>query len=160
MAEKKNPAAQAAKAAAAAAVTKAVKKEVKSAVKTAAKSAAKTGAKTAVKKAAASKTDTAKKKTSANAADKKTASKTADKKPAAKAASSAKTTAQNIRLSAEEKKLIQNYRKCNDVMKTMISAAVEKVAQTASAQSQAGQGGSQASGGKLDLSGLFSLLGK
>ena len=107
--------------------------------KSAAKSAAKTAAKSAVKAAV---------KTTVKAKAKSTA------KTAAKAA--AKETSQTIRLSAEEKKLIQNYRKCNEVMRTMISAAVEKVASTGAAKKDTGEDSS----GKMDLSGLFSLIGK
>jgi hypothetical protein len=56
------------------------------------------------------------------AAKKPAAKKPAAKKPAAKKAAS-------IRLSAEEKKLIQHYRKCNMVEQKLILTAVEKMSE-------------------------------
>ena len=97
---------------------------------------------------------------------------TAAKKPAAKTESTTakkKAASSSIRLSAAEKKLIENYRKCNDMTKTMISAVVEKIAGTKAA-SQTDQNGGQNQQdngllgnldlGNLDLGGLLNLFGK
>ena len=141
--------------------------------------AAKTGS-TAAKKPAAKTGSTAAKKPAA-----KTGSAAAGKKPAAKTGSTAavnkraaktgstaakkKTTSSSIRLSAAEKKLIENYRKCNDMTKTMISAVVEKIAGTkaASQTDQASGQNQQDNGllgnldlGNLDLGGLLNIFGK
>ena len=106
-----------------AAVTRASKKTDSSEKTAAAKAKEKASGKTAAaKKPAASGKTTAAKKPAASG---KT---TAAKKPAAKKPAAAKKTSSALRLSAEEKKLIQNYRKCNSVAKMMITAAVEKAA--------------------------------
>ena len=107
-----------------AAVTRASKKTDSSEKTAAAKAKEKASGKTAAaKKPAASGKTTAAKKPAASG---KT---TAAKKPAAKKPATAKKTSSALRLSAEEKKLIQNYRKCNSVAKMMITAAVEKAAE-------------------------------
>lgn len=69
----------------------------------------------------------AKKKTSSASAKKKTSSSTAKKKPTSSTAKK-KTTSNTIRLSAAEKKLITNFRKCGTLQKQIISLVVEKVA--------------------------------
>ena len=51
---------------------------------------------------------------------------TKKKKPASTAKKKPAST--SIRLSAEEKKLVQNFRKCNLIEKKLITAAVEKAA--------------------------------
>ena len=105
-------------------VSRASKKTESSEKTSAAKAKEKASGKTAAaKKPAASGKTTAAKKPAASG---KT---TAAKKPAAKKPAAAKKTSSALRLSAEEKKLIQNYRKCNSVAKMMITAAVEKAAE-------------------------------
>ena len=59
-------------------------------------------------------------------AAKKKTSQTA-KKPAAKT-SKKTSSATNLKLTAAEKKLVQNYRKCNVIEKEVISALTEKAA--------------------------------
>ena len=56
------------------------------------------------------------------------------------AAKKKKTTSSSIRLSADEKKLLQNYRKCNLIEKKQIETITEKAA------------------GGIDLSSLIGLL--
>lgn len=56
------------------------------------------------------------------------------------AAKKKKTTSSPIRLSADEKKLLQNYRKCNLIEKKLIETITEKAA------------------GGIDLSSLIGLL--
>ena len=56
------------------------------------------------------------------------------------AAKKKKTTSSSIRLSADEKKLLQNYRKCNLIEKKLIETITEKAA------------------GGIDLSSLIGLL--
>lgn len=51
---------------------------------------------------------------------------TAAKKPAA--AAKKKTSGTTLKLSAAERKLVQNYRKCNVIEKEVISALTEKAA--------------------------------
>lgn len=67
----------------------------------------------------------------------------AKKKPAAKKkkTTTAKKPSTSIRLTAAEKKLVQNYRKCNMIEKKVIDTIVEKA-------------------GDLDLSKLLGSLGK
>ena len=116
-----------------------------------AESSEKTSAAKAKEKASAEKTAAAKK----PAASGKT---TAAKKPAAKKPAAAKKTSSALRLSAEEKKLIQNYRKCNSVAKMMITAAVEKAAEKyGSDKSDKEDSGSASVPG---LESLMNLLGK
>jgi hypothetical protein len=93
-------------------------------------------------------TSTTKKKTTGTAKKKTTTAK--------------KTTSTTFRLSAEEKKLVTNYRKCNDMTKMMIRAAVEKLADKAADTSSASASGSsplEALGG-LNLDSILSMLGK
>ncbi len=91
----------------------------------------------AAKKPASS--STAKKKTSTASARKKTSSSTAAKKKTTASTARKKKTgtttakkktssSSSIRLSAAEKKLITNYRKCGTLQKQIISLVVEKVA--------------------------------
>ena len=56
---------------------------------------------------------------------------TEKKKTASKPKTTAKkkTSSASIRLSAAEKKLVQNYRKCNAIEKKVIDAAVAKAAE-------------------------------
>ena len=127
--------------------------------------AAKTGSTAAKKPAAKTESTTAKKPAA------KTGS-TAAKKPAAKTESTTakkKAASSSIRLSAAEKKLIENYRKCNDMTKTMISAVVEKIAGTkAASQTDQNAGQNQQDNGllgnldlgNLDLGGLLNIFGK
>lgn len=56
------------------------------------------------------------------------------------AAKKKKTTSSSIRLSADEKKLLQNYRKCNLIEKKLIETITEKAV------------------GGIDLSSLIGLL--
>ena len=129
-------------------------KKTESAEKTSeAKAKEKASGKTAAaKKPAASGKTTAAKKPAASG---KT---TAAKKPAAKKPAAAKKTSSALRLSAEEKKLIQNYRKCNSVAKMMITAAVEKAAEKyGSDKSDKEDSGSASVPG---LESLLNLLGK
>ena len=79
---------------------------------------------------------------------------TAAKKPAAKKPAAAKKTSSALRLSAEEKKLIQNYRKCNSVAKMMITAAVEKAAEKYGSDKD-----DKEDGGNASIPGLESLMG-
>ena len=127
-----------------AAVTRASKKTGSSEKTAAAKAKEKASGKTAAAKnpAASGKTTAAKK----PAASGKT---TAAKKPAA-----AKKTSSALRLSAEEKKLIQNYRKCNSVAKMMITAAVEKAAEKYGSDKDGKE-----DGGNASIPGLESLMG-
>ncbi len=134
-------------------VSRASKKTESSEKTSAAKAKEKASGKTAAaKKPAASGKTTAAKKPAASG---KT---TAAKKPAAKKPAAAKKTSSALRLSAEEKKLIQNYRKCNSVAKMMITAAVEKAAEKyGSDKSDKEDSGSASVPG---LESLLNLLGK
>ena len=134
-------------------VSRASKKTESSEKTSAAKAKEKASGKTAAaKKPAASGKTTAAKKPAASG---KT---TAAKKPAAKKPAAAKKTSSALRLSAEEKKLIQNYRKCNSVAKMMITAAVEKAAEKyGSDKSDKEDSGSASVPG---LESLMNLLGK
>ena len=71
----------------------------------------------------------ARKKTSSTAAKKKTTS-TAKKKTSTtakkKTTTAKKTTASTFRVSAAEKKIITNYRKCNPLVKKIIAVLAEK----------------------------------
>ena len=67
----------------------------------------------------------AKKKTSSTAAKKKTST-TAKKKTSSTAAKKKTSSASTFRLSAAEKKIITNYRKCNVLMKKLIAVLAEK----------------------------------
>ncbi|MDO4414207.1 MAG: hypothetical protein Q4C20_03950 [Erysipelotrichaceae bacterium] len=69
----------------------------------------------------------AKKKTSSSTAKKKQTSTTAKKKPASSTAKK-KTASNTVRLSAAEKKLVTDFRKCGTIQKKIISLVVEKVA--------------------------------
>ena len=142
--------------------------------------AAKTGS-TAAKKKTTAKTSSTAGKTGSTASKKKTTAKTSSTagksgSTAGKTSSSSgktgttaakkKTTSSSIRLSSAEKKLIENYRKCNDMTKTMISAIVEKIAGTKAA-SQDSSSASEENGilgsldlGNLDLGGLLNIFGK
>ena len=127
-----------------AAVTRASKNTGSAEKTAAAKAKEKASGKTAAaKKPAASGKTTAAKKPAASG---KT---TAAKKPAA-----AKKTSSALRLSAEEKKLIQNYRKCNSVAKMMITAAVEKAAEKYGSDKDGKE-----DGGNASIPGLESLMG-
>lgn len=134
-------------------VSRASKKTESSEKTSAAKAKEKASGKTAAaKKPAASGKTTAAKKPAASG---KT---TAAKKPAAKKPAAARKTSSALRLSAEEKKLIQNYRKCNSVAKMMITAAVEKAAEKyGSDKSDKEDSGSASVPG---LESLLNLLGK
>ncbi len=69
---------------------------------------------------------TAKKKTSSTTAKKKTSSSTAKKKTStAKKKTSSSTS---LKLTAAEKKLVQDYRKCNALEKKIIALLTEKAA--------------------------------
>ena len=85
-----------------------------------------------------------------------TAKKSTAKKTTAKKTSTAKktTTASSIKLTKDEKKLIQDFRKCNDVTKSMICSAVEKISATK------GAGKDSIDLGNLDLGKLTGLFGK
>ena len=129
-------------------VSRASKKTESSEKTSAAKAKEKASGKTAAaKKPAASGKTTAAKKPAASG---KT---TAAKKPAAKKPAAAKKTSSALRLSAEEKKLIQNYRKCNSVAKMMITAAVEKAAEKYGSDK-----GDKEDSGSASVPGLESLL--
>ena len=131
-----------------AAVTRASKNTGSAEKTAAAKAKEKASGKTAAaKKPAASGKTTAAKKPAASG---KT---TAAKKPAA-----AKKTSSALRLSAEEKKLIQNYRKCNSVAKMMITAAVEKAAEKYGCDKSDKEDSGSASVPGLES--LMNLLGK
>ena len=68
-------------------------------------------------------------KTSSTSARKKTSSSTAKKKPSSSTAAKKKTsTSATPRLTAAEKKLIANYRKCGTLQKQIIALIIEKVA--------------------------------
>lgn len=81
---------------------------------------------------------------------------TAKKTTTAKKAATAKKTSStaSIKLTKDEKKLIQDFRKCNDVTKSMICTAVEKVSATK------GAGKENFDLGELDLGKLSALFGK
>ena len=125
--------------------------------------------KTAAKKTAARKTSSAAAKKPASSAAKKPAS-TAAKKPASStakkpASTAAKKTSSSAqpRLSAREKQLIANYRKCGEAGKLMLDTMAEKTAGMAGKDSGSESGlgsalSSLASG--IDLSSLSSLFGK
>ena len=136
-------------------------------------------AKTTAAKKTASKTGTGAAKTSAKTTAKKPASSTAAKKPASKKPSSStaakkpasstaakKTTASaQPKLTAREKKLIQNYRKCGEAGKLMIDTLAEKTAEMggkgSGSDSESGLGSMLSSiTQNLDLSSLTGLLGK
>lgn len=78
----------------------------------------------AAKKPAASST---KKKTSSSSTARKKTS-TAKKKTGTTTARKKTSTSSTIRLTAAEKKLITNYRKCGTLQKQIISLVIEKVA--------------------------------
>ena len=131
-------------------------------------------AKTTAAKKTASKTGTGAAKTSAKTAAKKPSSSTAAKKPASSAAAkktssstaAKKTTASaQPKLTAREKKLIQNYRKCGEAGKLMIDTLAEKTAEMggkgSGSDSESGLGSMLSSiTQNLDLSSLTGLLGK
>ena len=95
------------------------------------------------KPAATKKTSTAKKSTAKTTAAKKTST---TKKTT--------TSSSTIKLTKDEKKLIQDFRKCNDVTKSMICSAVEKISTTK------GAGKDNMDLGSLDLGKLAGLFGK
>ena len=103
---------------------------------------------------ASKKTDSSEKTAAAKAKEKASGKTTAAKKPAAKKPAAAKKTSSALRLSAEEKKLIQNYRKCNSVAKMMITAAVEKAAEKYGSDKDGKE-----DGGNASIPGLESLMG-
>ncbi len=122
----------------------------------AAKTASKTGAKTAAKTAA--------KKPASGTAAKKTSSSSTAKKPAGTAAKKTAASTQP-KLTAREKKLIQNYRKCGEAGKLMIDTMAEKTAEMggkgSGSDSESGLGSVLSSiTQNLDLSSLTGLLGK
>ncbi len=96
--------------------------------------AAKTTAKKKTSTAGKKTSTTAKKKTSATArkktaaSAKKKTSTSAKKKTSTTTAKKKTTTTTTLKLSAAEKKLITNFRKCNDLEKTIITALTEKAA--------------------------------
>ena len=82
-------------------------------------------------------TSTAKKKTSTTAAKKKTTTSSSKKTGTTSAKKKTTTTAKKktstsssttLKLSAKEKKLVQNYRKCNALEKQLIEVITEKAA--------------------------------
>lgn len=79
----------------------------------------KTSSSTSSKRKTSSTASTSKKKTSSSSAKKKPASSTAKKK---------KSTSTALKLTAAEKKLITNYRKCGTLQKQIIALVIEKVA--------------------------------
>lgn len=64
-----------------------------------------------------------------------------------------KKTSSTIKLSADEKKMITSYRKCNEATKLMIRAAIEKLAENTESKKEDGKS-------DLNLSGFLNLLGK
>ena len=88
----------------------------------------KTTKKTTAKKTTAKKTSTSKKES-----DKKTSSakKTSTAKKTTAKKTTTKKTSTTIRLSKEEKALIKDYRECSELTRTLISAAVSKLAEKA-----------------------------
>ena len=85
--------------------------------------AAKKPASTAKKKTSST---TAKKKTSSTAAKKKTSSTAAKKKTSSSTAKKKTSSTTAFRVSAAEKKLLTNYRKCNALVKKVINVLAEK----------------------------------
>lgn len=84
-----------------------------------------------------------------------TKKKTTAKTGSSKASGAKKTSAQSsIKLTKDEKKLIQDFRKCNDVTKTMICSAVEKISTTK------GAGKGTLDMGSFDLGKITGLFGK
>ena len=122
-------------------------------------------AKTTAAKKTASKTGTGAAKTSAKTAAKKPSSSTAAKKPASSTAAKKTTASAQPKLTAREKKLIQNYRKCGEAGKLMIDTLAEKTAEMggkgSGSDSESGLGSMLSSiTQNLDLSSLTGLLGK
>ena len=122
-------------------------------------------AKTTAAKKTASKTGTGAAKTSAKTAAKKPSSSTAAKKPAGTAAAKKTTASAQPKLTAREKKLIQNYRKCGEAGKLMLDTLAEKTAEMggkgSGSDSESGLGSMLSSiTQNLDLSSLTGLLGK
>jgi hypothetical protein len=64
-----------------------------------------------------------------------------------------KKTSSTIKLSADEKKMITSYRKCNEATKLMIRAAIEKLAENTESKKEDGKS-------DLNLGGFLNLLGK
>ena len=64
-----------------------------------------------------------------------------------------KKTSSTIKLSADEKKMITSYRKCNEATKLMIRAAIEKLAEHTESKKEDGKS-------DLNLGGFLNLLGK
>lgn len=84
---------------------------------------------TSTSKRKTSTTSTAKKKTGTTTSNRKTSSSTAKKKPSASTSARKKTsTSSTIRLTAAEKKMITNYRKCGTLQKQIIALLIEKLA--------------------------------
>lgn len=78
-----------------------------------------------------SSTSTAKKKTSSSSTAKKKTSSTSTAKKKTSSSSTAKkktSTSSTLRLTAAEKKMITNYRKCGTLQKQIIALVIEKVA--------------------------------
>ena len=122
-------------------------------------------AKTTAAKKTASKTGTGAAKTSAKTAAKKPSSSAAAKKPASSTAAKKTTASAQPKLTAREKKLIQNYRKCGEAGKLMIDTLAEKTAEMggkgSGSDSESGLGSMLSSiTQNLDLSSLTGLLGK
>lgn len=125
-------------------------------------------AKTAAAKKTASKTaakTTAAKKTAARKTASSSGAKTAAKKPSSASAAKKTTSSAQPRLTAREKKLIQNYRKCGDAGKLMIETMTEKAAEMtgkgSGSDSESGLGSVLSSiTQNLDLSSLTGLLGR
>lgn len=85
---------------------------------------------TSTSKRKTSTTSTAKKKTGTTTSNRKTSSSsTAKKKPSTSTSARKKTsTSSTIRLTAAEKKMITNYRKCGTLQKQIIALLIEKLA--------------------------------
>ena len=94
-------------------------------------SSRKTSTTSSASKRKTSSASTSKRKTSASTSGRKTSStSTAKKKTSSTSTAKKKTssTSTSIRLTAAEKKLITNYRKCGTLQKQIIALIVEKVA--------------------------------
>ncbi|MBP3851650.1 MAG: hypothetical protein J6D36_03815 [Erysipelotrichaceae bacterium] len=64
-----------------------------------------------------------------------------------------KKSSSTLKLSADEKKMITSYRKCNEATKLMIRAAIEKLAENTESKKEDGKS-------DLNLGGFLNLLGK
>ena len=93
-------------------------------------SSRKTSSASSASKRKTSSTSTSGRKTSASTSKRKTSSSSSSGRKTSTSTAKKKTssTSTSIRLSAAEKKLITNYRKCGTLQKQIISLIVEKVA--------------------------------